>query len=120
MSRRVQYIRRPVNTGTPAGDYDRRIIVQVKTETQSRSGDPQETWTDTLNLAAAFEALGSREFPVNEKRYAESTARFRIRYRPGIDSGTHRIIYGGRTWDIKPPLVTGRNVELQIEASEVV
>lgn len=103
-----------------AGGYDKRIWIQSKTETQSDSGNVTETWSNLYNVAAAFEPLGSREFPIDHKRYAESTARFRIRYRPGIGAGTHRIVYGGKTWNISEPLVFGRNVELRIEASEIV
>jgi len=102
-----------------AGSLDRRIVFQIKTETQSRSGAPTEIWTDSVNVAAAFEPLGSREFPLNQKRYAETTARFRIRYRSGINPATHRISYAGQTWDISPPLTIGRNIEMHIEASEI-
>lgn len=106
---------------TVAGKYDRRILIQIKTETQSRSGAVTEDWeTETpLNVAAAFEALGSREFPIDQKRHSETTARFRIRYRPDIDPDSNRISYAGQTWNIYPPLTIGRNVELVIEASEV-
>lgn len=102
-----------------AGSLDRRIIVQVKTETQSRSGAVTETWANSLNIAAAFEPLGSREFPLNQKRYSETTARFRIRYRTGITPDRHRISYNGQIWNIRPPLMIGRKVALEIEASEI-
>lgn len=101
-----------------AGGYDKRIWIQSKTETQSDSGNVTETWSNLYNVAAKFEPLGSREFPIDQKRYAETTARFRIRYRPGITE-RHRIVYGGQTWNLSKPLVLGRNVELQIEASEI-
>jgi len=104
---------------TGAGAYDRRVVIQEKTETQSDTGAIVETWADLLNLAAAFEPLGSREFPVDQKRYSESTARFRLRYRSDIDNDIHRIVYQGKTWNIYPPLIIGRNVELRIEASEI-
>lgn len=112
-----------------AGSLRHRITVQVKTET-NELGSITETWADEFEAWAAFEPLGSREFPAAEKRHAESTVRFRIRYRHGIDPARHRILItldpnvspsDVRIYDIFPPmLVDGKRAELHIEAREVV
>lgn len=102
-----------------AGLLDRWVIFQLRTETQNSYGEPVEAWAETFGTWAAFEALGSKEFPALQKTHAETTARFRIRYRTGIDPATHRILFDDRLWNIQPPVPIGRNVELQIEASVV-
>lgn len=105
-----------------AGPLHQRLVFQVKVipEEQSRSGAIQEEWTTDFTVYGAFEPLGSDEFPAFNKRHAKSTARFRIRYRPGIDSAKHRIYFQSRVWDIYPPLnPDGRKIELHIEATEV-
>lgn len=107
-----------------AGDLRHRLIFQVKVVTQNSVGENVEVWDDTpasFEVRGAFEPLGSREFPIAHKRHAETTARFRIRYRAGIDPGTHRILHAGRIWNIQPPIeVGGKPFELHIEASEIV
>lgn len=104
-----------------AGSYDRRILVQTKIETQSRSGAFIEDWDSVapLNLAASFEPLGSDEFPIGQKRHSETTARFRTRYRTGINEDTNRISFAGRFWNVLRAIPIGRNVELVIEVSEI-
>ncbi len=103
-----------------AGKLRHRLVFQEKTETQSRSGAAVETWADSFSVYGAFEPLGGREFPVNQKRIAETTARFRVRYRPDIDVDINRISHNSQTWNILAVLpVDGRNIELLIEASEL-
>lgn len=112
-----------------AGTLRHRITVQEKTEV-NELGSITETWTDSFEAWAAFEPLGSREFPAAEKRHAESTVRFRIRYRHGIDAARHRILItldpdvspsDVRTYDIFPPMmVGGKRFELHIEARETI
>lgn len=106
---------------TRAGDYHWRATLKRKVETQTRSGGITKTLTTIEeNVPVAFEPWGSREFPVNQKRFAETTARFRLRYRTDIDTATDVLIFEGRTYDLKPALIVGRNVELEYEAVEVV
>lgn len=117
---------------TGAGRYRHRIVFQLKTQTQDTFNAEVGTWADSFTVWGAFEPVGSREFPMAFKRHEETTARFRIRYRKGIDPAKHRIrfdldpdIQGStneddwRIWNIRPPLpVDGRNIEMQIEASD--
>lgn len=59
---------------------------------------------------AAFEPLGGDEFPANQKRWAETTARFIIPYQKVvIDAGTHTIVM---TFDAtsSPPNVSTWNI----------
>lgn len=118
-----------------ASQYRQRITFEVKTKTYDSLGAEVETWAadDTIGtcgvVGAAYEPLGSREFPDSWKRYDETTARFRIRYQPGIDCDRHRIVMVfdadmcpalTQTFDIFPPLPSnGQRRELTIEAKEI-
>ncbi len=117
-----------------AGSLNARITVEVKSDSLDSYGASVETWApdtsigDGGDLMASFEPVGSREFPESWKRNDETTARFRIRYEPGIDAARHRISMvfdeyssptGVTVWDIFPPLAAaGRRRELIIEAKE--
>lgn len=106
---------------TRAGEFHWRATLTRMVESQSRSGGITKTPSVLeSNVPVAFEPLGSREFPVYQKRYEETTARFRLRYRTDIDTKTDVLIFEGKTYDLKPPAIVGRNVELEYEASEVV
>lgn len=93
------------------------------------TGDPT---TAICGIRAAYEPVGGREFPESQKRHAETTARFRIRYRPDINVQrvveTHQIAYVEdydantrvtRTYDIKHAAVVGRREEIHLEVDEV-
>lgn len=102
-----------------AGDYRHLLVFERKTETKVY-GTTTESWAPEFEDFGAFYPLGSREFPVSQKRQAESSAKFEIRYREGIDPDFHRIVFQGKTWNIYPPLDDGRRICLEIEASEIV
>lgn len=116
----------------PAGSLRHKLTFQVKPrgedETKDTFGSIGETWATDFEVMGAFEPIGSREFKTEWKRYDETTARFRIRYKAGIDCSRHRIAmtfdsYSSPSdisyWDIYPPLpVDGKRSELIIEARE--
>lgn len=114
--------------------YDREIIIQRKTVTQSGSGDEIETWTDVVYKCLAFVAptRGSERFSDPEK-VAEQEVTFTIRFHE-IPSASRplgpkdRIIYpvdgvgvNAQTpatnliYDIVSPDEVGRQVDLSIK-----
>lgn len=115
-----------------AGTLRHRLTFQVKPrgedETKDTFGSIDDSWATDFEVMGAFESVGSREFPTEWKRHDETTARFRIRYKAGIDSARHRIMmtfdeYASPSdityWDIFPPLpFAGKRRELIIEAYE--
>ena len=118
------------NTG--AGKYRNLLIFQEKTETKdSNFGSVIEDWLSgpSFEVMGAFEHAGSKEFPAVQKRFEQTTCRFRIRYREGINADRHRVIFIldrdanpvlSQTFNITPPVdPTGRRRELVIEASEI-
>ena len=87
-----------------------------------------EEWPADFEWWAQYEPLGSAEFPQFEKRFEQTTGRFRIPYRRGISASLHRIAFTldysspvqVQLFDIYPPLpVDGKRVELVIEAVEI-
>lgn len=96
-----------------------RPVFQVKTETQDDYGAAVETWANSFAVPGLCQYVGTREFPIAHKRHSETTARFIIRYREGIDPNTHRIVHDGKTWNIQQPMPDARKRELIIEASEL-
>jgi SPP1 family predicted phage head-tail adaptor len=114
--------------------YDRQIIIQRKTVTQSGSGDEIETWVDLVYKCLAFVAptRGSERFTDPEK-VADQEVTFTIRFHE-IPSASRplgpedRIIYPvdgiaantqspawNLVYDIVSPDEVGRQVDLSIK-----
>jgi head-tail adaptor len=114
--------------------YDRQIIIQRKTVTQSSSGGESETWVDLAYKCFAFVAptKGSEKFASPEK-VASQEVTFTIRFHE-IPSASRplmpedRIIYPvdgvaaneqnpvwNRVYDIVSPDEVGRQVDLSIK-----
>ena len=105
-----------------AGKYRHLLTFQKKTVTLDH-GAEVPTWTDEFQEYGAYEPAfgqaGSHEFLSAMKMHAETTARFVIRWREGIDPALHRIVHDGKYWDIQAPYPPdGRYIELVIEAKE--
>jgi SPP1 family predicted phage head-tail adaptor len=110
-----------------AGDLRDRIVVEIKTETTDSFGATVETWSEAFTTRARYQPLGSSEFPVLQKRGAETTVRFIIRYRPdwvqqqpAVNiAAMYRIVGRGKTWNISEPIDNSERTMLIIEASEL-
>lgn len=114
--------------------YDRQIIIQRKTVTQSGSGEEIEVWADLVYGCFAFVAptRGSERFAAPEK-VAQQEVTFTIRFHEIPDASRplgpeDRIIYpidglGANTqappwntvYDIISPDEVGRQVDLSIK-----
>lgn len=122
-----------------AGKLDRLITLQLlpdpndpdapKNDFGELTSEPVD---DIVDIRAAVESVGGREFPESQKRHVETTARFRIRYRGDIDvralPATHRLTYIEdrnarptvvRIYNITHAEIIGRREEIHIEVSEV-
>lgn len=114
--------------------YDRQIIIQRKTVTQSPSGEPIEAWADLVYNCLAFVAptRGSERFNSPEK-VAEQEVTFTIRFHeiPAASrplGPADRIIFPvdgitanaqepstNRIFDIVSPDEVGRQIDLSIK-----
>ena len=77
-----------------AADYSQWVafLRMPNPPTQSDTGMPNSVPVVHFYAWAAYEPVGSREFPASYKRNAESTARFRIPYNGiTIDPALHTI-----------------------------
>ncbi len=103
--------------GLSAGDLDREVTLQVATFTPDTSGDPVPTWTtEEANLPAQWLPGGTKEAWQAQQRlgsYVDGV--FRIYDRdPRPTPDTHRIIFDGKTFDVKPSIEIGRSEGLEI------
>jgi SPP1 family predicted phage head-tail adaptor len=109
------------------GDYPHWLTFQTKTVPADKDdfGASVDEWTDEFNAWGAFEPAGGREFPMSQKRQAESVARIRMPHNPNVSvrdyPSLYRIVYDGRTWDIKSAdtMPVGVPIETHFEVSEV-
>lgn len=87
-----------------AGKLRERVTVQAMTESQdSESGAVVETWADAAVEPMGFEPLQVREPLADGTPAALGQARFTRRYRSDrvLSPKTHRLVHGGRVYDIK-------------------
>lgn len=87
-----------------AGNLNRKITIQRRTQTQDAAGQPVDAWVDVVKPWAwvktqtGMGALrNSQDGSVAMSLVAYS---FRIRYRPSVTDDM-RVIYGGLYFDIK-------------------
>lgn len=104
-----------------AGKLDQRITFQRFTRAYDTVNQPIDTWGDAATVWAEVISEGGREFYAAQKKNAETTIVFRIRFTRVVNSRM-RIKYGNRIFEILPPIndVNGRKTELLISAKEVV
>lgn len=85
--------------GRDAGRYDREIVIEFLTTTQSSIGEPVETWTTFAPVWAQVLTKGGQEFFKSDQVAAEADKFFRIRYLPGLKRKM-RILYEDEYYDI--------------------
>ena len=82
------------------GKMNRRITIQVRTLTQDATGGRVETWADAFHCWAELVTSKAAESIVADSDRAQDTRQFRIRWKSGIASGTHRVLYQLAFFDI--------------------
>ena len=98
-------------------------------EARDTMGQHIEDWQPVIrSLPAAFIPAIGKEHPdlgstdiVANKRQAQGSARFEIRYRDDITVDRHRILFAGKIWDIHSVIAIpdGRPIETHIEVTEI-
>jgi head-tail adaptor len=89
-----------------------RHLLQFETLTTSSPrelneiNEPIETWVASGAEFGDVEWIGSREFPITQRLYAETALRFRVRYRSAFHvagwSGVTRVRFDNRVWNVYP------------------
>ena len=83
------------------GKMDRYIIIQARTLTKDSAGGRVETWTNAfVDVPAELVKTSQTETITADADRNIETRQFRIRYKAGLASGTHRILYQLRFYDI--------------------
>lgn len=99
-----------------AGDLDRRVTIQQRTDTQDSYGEPIAAWADLAEVWAQVTPVRGVERLTAEQLTSDVTTRFRIRYRAGITEQM-RLSYEGRVYQIHAVLELGRREGLDLLAS---
>jgi head-tail adaptor len=119
-----------------AGSLDRRITFQrlpdpdgTRNNFGELTGEPTD---DLVGVPAAYDQVGTRQFPEAQKRQTETTGRFRVRYHRGFNvqqlPETHRVTESENPAAIEPIIhiykitgayTVGRLDEIHVEVAEV-
>lgn len=103
-----------------AGDLDRRIRIEVGTETAhpNGSGEQVTTWATLARVWASVQPLQGRERFTAQQVAAEIDTRIRIRYRSDVQPERTRVVdENDRVFDVKSVLELGRRDGLEILAT---
>lgn len=100
-----------------AGKMDRRITLQRKSSSGDSFGQPIETWADISGgtVWAEVSPVSGNERWLSQQMIAEADTLFRIRYMAGL-TPLDRVVYDGRTYDVKSVIEIGRREGLDISA----
>lgn len=94
------------------GKMDRRLTVQVRTFSKDVTGGRVESWADAFQCWAEVIRQSNSEGVTADADRASDERQFRIRYKSGITSGTHRILFQLKFYDITGIVEEGRKEAL--------
>lgn len=100
-----------------AGRRDRRITIQVRSESQAPSGEVIEAWADFAKVWARKRDMRASERFAADQKIAEVDTVFEVAHQRAllkIAPDTHRIIFGGRVFEVHGRIEIGRNVSIEI------
>lgn len=101
------------------GKLDRRVQLQSRVLTKDAAGGRVETWAAAGSLWAEVVTQKQAEGVTADADRNQDERTFRIRYRSGLASGTHRLVYQGRTYDILGITEEGRKSFLHLTTRAV-
>jgi len=101
------------------GKMDRRVTFQTRTLTKDAAGGKVETWADAFDCWAEAVRIKQAEGITADADRNTEDRQFRIRYRSTIASGTHRIFYQLRFYDITGIEEEGRQEAMLITCRAV-
>ena len=79
---------------------NRRLTIQTRTLAQDAVGGRVEAWVDSFQCWAEQVNQKQSESIASEADRNIDDRQFRIRYKSGLASGTHRVLYQLRFFDI--------------------
>lgn len=104
----------------PAGELNKRVILQYVTEVSDGMGSTDDTWNDGDTIWAALWPLSSTQTIGSMQPIGTISHRIRIRWRSNFRS-TWRLKFGERIFDIVGPPINPneKNEFLDIMAKEI-
>ena len=85
---------------TTGSQLNQRIRIERRVKTENTRGEVTYTWELLAVVWAQANPLRGRDYFAAGQMQDQITTRFRIRYRPGIDS-TMRVVWKSGRYDIK-------------------
>ena len=104
------------------GERDREVVIEFKTDGQSGSGEPTETWGSPSTQWAKVRSLTGREYYslMAQQIVAEEMLVFNIYWRSDVRPGKARIKYNAgdveRIYNVRRVVEIGRRAELDVFA----
>ena len=109
-----------------SGERDREIVVEFKSDGQSGSGEPTETFGSPETIWAQVRSLSGREAYalLAQQIVADEMLVFNIYWRPDVRPGKARIKYNAgdveRIYNVRRVVEIGRRAELDVFADTAV
>lgn len=101
------------------GKLNRRISVKTRTLTRDATGGKVEAWADLKELWAEELSQKQVESTIGASERNVEDIHFRVRYYPSLTSGTNRVVYQGRTFDIVGIMEEGIRTSLILSCKSV-
>ena len=90
------------------GKMDRRLTIQSRHMVKDSAGGRSESWVDAFQCWAEAVTQKAGERVAAGADRATDERQFRIRYKSGLTSGTHRVLYQLKFYDITGITEEGR------------
>ena len=101
------------------GKLNRRLTIQARTFTQDSTGGRVETWADAFQCWGELVTSKATEGIASNSEKSQDTRQFRIRWKSGIASGTHRVLYQLAFYDIEGITEEGIKTTLLLDCRSV-
>lgn len=94
------------------GKMDRRVTIQARTAAKDGAGGREDAWFDLYLCWAEIVTSKAAEAITADADRASEDRQFRIRYKAGLTSGNHRLLYQLKFYDITGIVEEGRRDRL--------
>ena len=103
------------------GDYNRRVTIQKRTLLERPGGDNETVWyeDDAFSVWASITPLRGREYVAAGALSSPEIILAKTWYRPGVMPLDHRLLYGGKVFNIEGVSdLGGAHVEIELVCTE--
>jgi len=110
-----------LETGYDVGSMDRRVLLQVGTESVATNGERQSTWSNYGWRWADMASMSATESVSGDMLMVSTSATFRLHYDANVNE-KYRLIYRNRIFNISGVNEVGRHqyMDLICEAGDMI